>query len=640
MEKELNLLGHKVNISPDKNGKKTPSGVPNKAVIEKAIQTLKEYKDGKSNLEKRIIEEDKWWKLRQWEEFASSRDKNNKRAQPVSAWLFNSVINKHADAMDNYPEPNVLPRERGDEEDAKILSSILPVIIERNKFEQTYSDAWWYKLKHGSCAYGVFWNNKLENGLGDVDIKCIDLLNIFWEPGIKNIQDSRNLFVVNLVDNEILEANYPKLKNKAKGNAIEVEQYVYDDAVDVSNKTAVVDWYYKTTDLTGKTILNYCKFAGSEVLFYSEGAPDYEGGFYEHGQYPVIFDTLYPDEGTPAGFGLIAIMKNPQMYIDKLNQVILENTVMASQPRFFISGASGINEDEFLDWSKPLVHVEGSLDENRLRQINTQIVSGHTLNFLQMKIDELKETSSNRDVSQGGTSSGATAAAAIVALQEAGNKTSRDMIHSAYRAFTEINYLIIELIRQFYDETRHFRITGENGAVQFVEFNNANLKQETTLETYPGERFEEGYTPGERKPVFDIVIKPQKRSAYSKLSQNELAKELYNLGFFNPELAPQSLAAIDMMDFDGIEKVKAKIQEGNTLHEQILQMQEQMTKMAQALSVVTGRNSMGAPTWQSQNPRVPREASSQTSDGSGYLNNLIKNSQMDITPEDKGDNQI
>ena len=45
------------------------------------------------------------------------------------------------------------------------------------------------------------------------------------------------------------------------------------------------------------------------------------------------------------------------------------------------------------------------------------------LNVLEMKIDELKETSSNRDVSQGSSSGGVTAAAAIAALQEAGNKT-------------------------------------------------------------------------------------------------------------------------------------------------------------------------------------------------------------------------
>ena len=99
--------------------------------------------------------------------------------------------------MDNYPEPNVLPREKGDEESAELLSKILPVIIENNNFENTYSDAWWYKLKHGTAAYGVFWNNRKSEG-GDIDITRLDLLNIFWEPGISHIQESENLFIVKM----------------------------------------------------------------------------------------------------------------------------------------------------------------------------------------------------------------------------------------------------------------------------------------------------------------------------------------------------------------------------------------------------------------------------------------------------------
>ena len=59
-------------------------------------------------------------------------------------------------------------------ETAKTLSSILPVVMEYNDFEQTYSDEWWEKLKHGTAVYGVFWNAEKENGLGDIDITTID----------------------------------------------------------------------------------------------------------------------------------------------------------------------------------------------------------------------------------------------------------------------------------------------------------------------------------------------------------------------------------------------------------------------------------------------------------------------------------
>ena len=567
--------------------------VIDKKAVEKAAQTLKDYKNAKSNLESRIVEEERWWKLRHWDVIRGKQNPQGAEArpEPTSAWLFNSITNKHADIMDNYPEPNVLPRERTDEQTAETLSSVLPVVLERNEYEHTYAQAAWYKLKHGVAAKGVFWNQELENGLGDVDVRFMDILNIFWEPGITDIQSSRNLFVVDLRDNDLIEQEYPELKGKVGGKVIDVKQYVYDDNVDVSNKSAVVDWYYKKRTPEGKTVLHFCKFVGSNVLFASENDPRYANGFYDHGRYPVEFDVLFPEEGTPVGFGYISVMKSPQLYIDKLSQVIMENSMMSAKVRFLAKKSAGINEDELLDWSKPLVHFEG--DPNSIQPIQVPQVGGNVINVLQMKIDELKETSSNRDVSQGSSSGGVTAAAAIAALQEAGNKTSRDMIGAAYRSFTQECYLVLELLRQFYDETRSFRITNDTGANEYIEFNNQALMGQTIPPAYPGQELEPGYTPAQRLPVFDIIVKPQKRSPYSKMAQNELAKELYQLGFFNPQLAEQSMTALDLMDFDGEEKVRDKVQQGQTLLNQMQMMQQQMTKLGMIVYKLTGQDVLG-----------------------------------------------
>lgn len=561
--------------------------IDNKA-IQKAAETLKKYKDGKANFEKRIVEEEKWWKLNHWD--VINNGEKNDRPQPTSAWLFNSIAGKHADLMDNYPEPNVLPRERGDEQSAKVLSSILPVVYERNNYEETYSDAGWYKLKHGVVAKGTFWNTELEEGLGDIDTQFIDMLNIFWEPGVRDIQTSRNLFIVSLKDNDLLQAEYPQLDGKDGGKVIEVKQYVYDDTVDVSDKSVVVDWYYKKRNKAGKTVLHFCKFVGNEILYASENDPVYaESGFYNHGLYPVVFDVLFPEEGTPIGFGYIAIMKSPQMYIDKLKQVILENTIKSTKPRFFANKGIGINLDEFRDETNEIVFVEGDIEEERLRQIDIQQVSGSALNILQMTIDELKETSGNRDVSQGSSSGGVTAAAAIAALQEAGNKLSRDVINASYRAYTRECYLAIELMRQFYDEKRSFRITGETGKYEFVDFSNKMMQGVPIPPAYPKQVEEPDYVQLFRKPVYDIVIKPQKRSPYSKMAQNELAKEMYQMGMFNPQLADQSLVALELMDFDGKEAVKEKIQQGQTLTNMVNQLSQKLAM----LEGMVGKNTQG-----------------------------------------------
>ena len=551
--------------------------------IQKAAEILKKYKDGKANLEDRIVKDELWWQLRHWEAIRGGKGKEKQQGampEPSSAWLFNSILNKHADAMDNFPEPVVLPREQSDEQSAKTLSSVLPVILEYNDYEQTYSDNWWEKLKHGTAAYGVFWNSEKENGLGDIDIREIDLLKLFWEPGITDIQASRNLFIVELVDEDLLEQQYPDRKGRLKGNAVDVKEYIYDDTVDVSGKSVVVDWYYKVKSPNGSTVLHYAKFVGDELLYASENDPQYaQRGFYDHGQYPVVMDVMFPEKGTPCGFGYVAICKDPQLYIDKLSANILENAMMTTKKRFFCSSSTNINKDQFMDWNEPIVDVEGEIDDRRLKEIVTQPLDSIYVNVVQMKIEEMKDTAANRDVNSGGTGSGVTAAAAIAALQEAGNKASRDMIAASYRAHKKINNLCIELIRQFYDEERSFRITEPNGTgYQFVGMSNEGLRDQVVgMDSTGAELY--------RRPVFDLAIHAQKSNPFSRMEQNENAKELYKMGFFSPDRAQEASMALDMMEFEGIESVREKVNQGQTLFNLCMQMMQENAMLKAALGI-------------------------------------------------------
>lgn len=531
------------------------SGVFGEEEVEKSLSLLKKYKEGKTSLESRIVDNEQWFKMRHWEQLRSSGGNEN-----ASAWLFNSIANKHADAMDNYPSVSCLPREASDEKAADILSQVLPVIFERNGFEKIYSDAWWYKLKAGTAVYGVFWNPLKSNGLGDIEIKQVDILNLFWEPGIKDIQKGKNIFHVELMDNDTLASLYPQLSGKLGSSNIELAHYVYDDNVDTTEKSAVVDRYYKIIR-NGMEIVHYCKICNGQLLYASENDPEYmERGFYDHGKYPFVFDTLFVEEGTPCGFGYIDIMKDAQKQIDVLSNSLVKRASMAISPRYFINSSGAVNEEEFADWSNNFVHVSGSnLGEDSIREIRLSGIPEIYLGILNSKVDELKETSGNRDFSQGGVSSGVTAASAIAALQEAGSKLTRDMVKGGFRAFSEINMLAIELIRQFYDEPRFFRILGENGEREFISYDNSHIKIRN-----------QGATFGEeillRKPVFDVKVSADKASPFSKISQNELALQLYGAGMFNPENRAQALLAISMMDFEGKSALTARLSAGvNTL---------------------------------------------------------------------------
>ena len=521
--------------------------------IRSALDTLRRYKAGKANLERRIIENEEFWKLRHWDHIP---EQGTTGLKTKSAWLVNVLLSKHADAMDAYPEPACLPRAADDEAEARLLSKVIPVILAQNDFAGVWSDNWWKKLKAGVAIYGVFWDREKQGGLGDISVTRVDPLNLFWEPGITDLQRSRNLFHVELADNDALVERYPSLEGKLRGSSVPYSRYLYDDSVDTSGKSPVVDWYYKKR-AGSRTVLHYVKFVGETVIFSTENDPAYSGGLYAHGLYPFFADVLFPEEGTPAGFGYVDLCKDAQRQIDLMNNAIVANCVAAATPRWLKRGEDGINEEEYADWTKPFVHVQGSLEENTLRPITVPPLSGNCLNILASKINEIKETSGNRDVNNGGVGGGVTAASAIAAMQEQSGKLSRDQIQNSYRCFRQIVGCVIALIRQFYDTPRRLRILGPAGEAEYLRFDNSML--------------------GAGEPTeLDIEVTAQKQSSYNKLSYNELALQFFQMGFFRPDMVDQALAALEMMDFKGKDAMRSRIAENGTLQERLARTEAQL----------------------------------------------------------------
>ena len=581
--------------------------------VAKAAQLLQQYKSGKAALDTRIVDNELWFRMRHWKNYKNKMMED--KPTPASGWLFNSIANKHADAMDNYPEPNVLPRAADDEKTAKVLSKVLPVVLEQADYEQAYSDTWWRKLKQGTGVKGIFWDPTKRSGIGDIAIKSMDILMLYWEPGVMDIQESPNLFSLSLEDNDQLKAKWPQMDGHT-GSTLEVAKYIHDENISTADKSVVVDWYYKKARPEGQPLLHYCKFCNGVVLYASENDPQYaDRGFYDHGQYPFVFDPLFMEEDSPAGFGYIDVMKDTQTAIDEMNHAMDENIKLAAKPRFLLSDAAGVNVEELADWSKDIVHVAGGIRDGILSPLQTAGLQGNCISYRDARVSELKEISGNRDVSQGGTTSGLTAASAIAALQEAGSKLSRDMLKSAYRAFAKECYLIIELMRQFYDEERVYRITGPTGQTEFVPFSGQALRPQPV-------GMVGGVELGAHEPVFDITVSAAKKSTFNRLSQNETAKECYQLGFFAPANADAALAALDMMDFEGIEKVRERVQQNGTLYQQLQQAMEQVQKMAGLLDQMTGSNMSAAAGAAAQAAGASGGGSGGTSEGLSATNGL------------------
>ena len=680
---------------------------------------LQKYKSGKAALERRVVAAENWWKLRNRFEESRGGVHSETGFQSESGWLHNVIVSKHADAMDAFPEPVILPREPGDREQAKLLAAVLPCILEQNRFEQTYDHAMWQKLKTGTACYRVVWDPEKYGGLGDIAIERVDLLNLFWEPGVNDIQKSKYFFCTHLEDEDALQTRYPQLKGRLRSNPFLATRFVYDDAVSLEGKATVIEVYYKKPQPDGSTVLHYCKYVGDTVLyatenealalpaassdlsfrtsdrvtgvgirtpggqaddtdreerivprradptavcalprndrdgaervspaspvlaaetggaglprqrkkegadtqlsaqagsgvervspaspvlaaepsgaglprqrkkegadtdFSPEGGKEVErvssdaAGLYAHGKYPFVFDPLFPVEGSPCGYGFVDLCANNQTAIDLMRTAFVKNALVGATPRYFERVDGSVNEEEFLDLGRPLVHVSGNLGEDSLRQIGFAGLPGAYLAVLESTIRELRETSGNTETSTGTVHAGVTAASAIAALQEASSKGSRDSARASYRAFAEIVELCIELIREFYTLPRQFRITGSFGE-DYVSFSNIAL-QPRPLPAVGGLEL------GLSAPVFDVKVAAQRRSAYSRLSQNELAMELYRLGLFEQGRETQALQCLELMDFDGKDALIGRLGAALGLREKLQEL-ERYRSLALALA--------------------------------------------------------
>ena len=590
--------------------------------LQEWTRILARYRAGKASVERRIIQAENWWKLRNTTEEDKTADSPRTGFRSRSGWLHNVIANKHADAMEAYPEPAVLPREPGDRQEAQTLSAILPVILEQNQFERTWSGAMWQKLKEGTGCYKVVWDKDKQGGLGDIAVERTNVLNLFWEPGVSDIQHSRYLFHTELMDRDLLEELYPQCRDKLKGDLFAAKRYSYDDSVPTDGKCTVVEVYYHL----GR-VLHYCKYVEDIVLYATEnqveaptravtregvdgpvtaeiatGRPVAERGLYDHGKYPFVLDPLFPVEGSPCGYGYVDLCRSPQEEIDLMRSAMVKNTMAGATPRYFVRSDGGINEQELLDVNRPVVHVTGNLGEDAVRALDYNALPGNYIEMLQETVQELRETSGNTETATGSTSAGVTAASAIAALQEASGKGSRDSTRSGYRAYREIVLLCIELIRQFYDAPRRFRITGQDGQEQFVSYDNSGLRPQPQGEAY-------GVDLGYRVPEFDISVQAQKQTTYTAIAQNELALQFYQLGFFDPAQTDRTLMCLDMMDFRGKEELTQKIRAMGGLYDKLQMVLQYAATLAQQYGDAAAMGQLAAISGggTGQTAAVPRE---------------------------------
>lgn len=478
-------------------------------------------------------------------EYARIYDEKSGNTKPKTPYILSAVESKYADYLDNSPSPNFLARSSDDEETAKLLGKLVPAQLEMSGFRRAYKRAVRQKLICGTGIYGVFYDREKKEPV----IKHIDMLSVFVDVNVADVQDSRYLFICGTYDNGKLKELYPEYAELFEGDAV---LDGYEQSRTRTNQTEIIDCYYKTTG--GR--VHMLKIAKDEVIEATEDMAGYEDGIYAHGKFPVVFDVLYPEADSPYGFGIVDTTKNVQRYIDELDGAVLKGALMSANSRWLINRNAGIDANAFADIGQQIIETN-SVNEEALRRLDMGSVPNSAIAHRSQKILELKEIAANRDVSSGGTAQGVTAASAITALQEAGDKQSRAMIADSFDSYTEVVKMLIELMRQYFDTERVYRITGTGGENEYRRFSREKLLRAVAKKDALGFTVGAEYERAE----FDIEIVPQKQNAFRRETNNQTILALWGNGFFLPQNLEVSAAVMPFMQFDGKDAVVQKISE-------------------------------------------------------------------------------
>lgn len=531
------------------------SNLAEEELVNRAYSLFDEFYRNTLEYREKCKENEEYWKTNHWHKKNVKPDE----PQPVTPVIFSTIENLLADIMDNFPEPVILAQEKNDDEIADALTDVVKFILEKRNFKHKFKQNKRSLLIKGASVTQVFWNKDLYNGLGDIDILNWDIKNFLWDTKVEDIQDGRACFKFSWYPLEYFKAYYPDKWEKFREEKYSKDtenKLTYDDK---RNEYLLIEyWYKKWDEKKQKWNVHMAKLAGGVLLEWSE--PLFPDGIYEHGKYPFIIDAIYKLEGEPVGFGIIDLFKNLQDYIDKLDQIIVKNALQSGKTRLLVSRSSGIDIDDIADWSKDV--IEGDvITDNMVRWFQAAPLNPYVMQHMINKIDILKEESGQNQFTRGEGGKGITAASAILALQEAGSKRSRSIIYEIYEKYSDMIEMIIELIKQFYTESRTFRIRGANDKV--IKFSNENLIKFVDNEGEILQKYIE----------FDIRVSAQKQSPYSRLYQNELAIQLRQLGILN------EIELLEMLDFEGKDKVLDSVRQRLDIQAQMQQMQQMVAQM-------------------------------------------------------------
>ena len=364
-----------------------------------AIQSLyDEYKTAYRDEWDRLTANEKIYHGDHW----SDTGADGNEPQPVMPIIFSTVENIQSDLMDEYPEAVVTPESSNDEIIGKILTRVVAQNHEACDYVYEYNDLIHDLLVGGYMIQEVGWDPNMNYGFGGAYIRYVSNKNIMFDPLCANIQDGRAVFKVERLPTSWFHQHYPDYADYFSGGSDLVPDDHFTFGTEIESKETnymiLLEAWVRTYDAENhKYAVHMLKIAGGQLL--ENSYTEKPEGYFMHGMYPFVCTPLYKIKGSPFGYGIVDMFKNPQQYSDKINQILLKNALTAGTNRILVQKGSA-DLDEIRDFSKQIIEVSNI---SGITWFQDRPLPAFLMNYMINMHNGIKEEAGSHDFSRGNT---------------------------------------------------------------------------------------------------------------------------------------------------------------------------------------------------------------------------------------------
>lgn len=411
-----------------------------------------------------------------------------------------------ADLVDGQIEFTVKGVGPSDDPFAKDVKHIYRWIWMKNQMIQKLDEAERDRLNLGAVGWKVYWDKDAMQGRGLVTIDPCSPDTLFPDPKIK---DARRLqegdFFIQVLPFSLGELRR-RFGKRAKAVKPEGRFKVYnpqifgedeaDNMTEVINDQALLYEYWEKDD---EGMLRRVYMAGDVILDDSDWEHKSNDGarkqFYEHGRYPFVIINCYRKKGRLWGIGDTQQLIPIQDMINDFDDQIRMNARMMGNLQIVVGTAAGINLKKWVN--RPGLKIPAK-DHTAWQTVQPYPIPGYIPMRRDKGFQESELVSGRSDVVEGRRSGSLRAAAAIVALQEAGSRRANHKKLMLQEGFNEISSLVFSTAKEFMTVEQAFDITENDGVTKYMWFRPSNLKK------IPWKTYNENFNPVSDEPGTDL----------------------------------------------------------------------------------------------------------------------------------------